>query len=50
MKTGISRLLPGDSGQVQGLIVPNDATNQQMAGPAPPRSSSRSNQQETRNE
>ncbi len=37
MKTGIARLLPGDSGQVQGLIMPNDATNQDMAGPAPPR-------------
>lgn len=34
MKTGISRLL-SSNGKVQGLVVPNDATNQQMTGPAP---------------
>ena len=32
MKTGISRLLAGDGGRVQGLVVPNDATNQQITG------------------
>jgi lipopolysaccharide export system protein LptA len=38
MKTGISRLLAGNgpAGRVQGLVVPDDATNQQLTGPAPP--------------
>jgi hypothetical protein len=35
MKTGISRLLAGNDGKVQGLMVPNDATNQQLTGPPP---------------
>lgn len=36
MKTGISRLLPGSGAKVQGLLVPNDTTNQQlMPQPAP---------------
>ncbi len=34
LKTGISRLLSGNSGRVQGLIVPNDNTNGALAGPA----------------
>ena len=34
MKTGISRLI-SSNGKVQGLIVPNDATNQQLTAPAP---------------
>jgi lipopolysaccharide export system protein LptA len=33
LKTGISRLLSGDAGRVQGLIVPNDNTNQNLAAP-----------------
>jgi lipopolysaccharide export system protein LptA len=33
LKTGISRLLSGPSGRVQGLVVPNDASSQQ--GPTP---------------
>ena len=32
MKTGISRLLSSTDGRVHGLIVPNDATNQQLTG------------------
>jgi lipopolysaccharide export system protein LptA len=36
MKTGISRLLAGNTGRVQGLLVPNDQTNQAMAAPGPP--------------
>ena len=36
MKTGISRLLAGSEGRVQGLMVPNDATNQQLTGQPPP--------------
>ena len=36
MKTGISRLLAGKEGRVQGLMVPNDATNQQLTGQPPP--------------
>ncbi len=36
MKTGISRLLAGKDGRVQGLMVPNDATNQQLTGQPPP--------------
>jgi lipopolysaccharide export system protein LptA len=35
MKTGISRLLAGNEGRVQGLMVPNDATNQQLTGQPP---------------
>jgi lipopolysaccharide export system protein LptA len=30
MKTGISRLLASSNGQVRGLVLPNDATNQQV--------------------
>jgi len=33
MKTGISRLLAANEGRVQGLIVPNDQTNQSLAAP-----------------
>lgn len=36
MKTGISRLLPGSGAKVQGLLVPNDATNQQLVNQPPP--------------
>lgn len=36
MKTGISRLLAGTGARVQGLVIPNDATNQQLGGPVPP--------------
>jgi lipopolysaccharide export system protein LptA len=36
MKTGIARLLAGTDGRVQGLVIPNDASNQQLVGPAPP--------------
>ncbi|MBV8573529.1 MAG: LPS export ABC transporter periplasmic protein LptC [Acetobacteraceae bacterium] len=32
LKTGISRLLSGSGGRVQGLVVPNDASNQQGSG------------------
>jgi lipopolysaccharide export system protein LptA len=35
MKTGIARLLAGSDARVQGLVIPNDATNQQLVGPAP---------------
>jgi lipopolysaccharide export system protein LptA len=35
MKTGIARLLAGTSERVQGLMIPNDATNQQLGGQAP---------------
>jgi lipopolysaccharide export system protein LptA len=35
MKTGISRLLPGGSTKVQGLLIPNDSTNQQLTGQQP---------------
>ena len=35
MKTGIAQLLPGASERVQGLVLPNDATNQQLSGQAP---------------
>jgi lipopolysaccharide export system protein LptA len=35
LKTGISRLLAGNVGRVQGLVVPNDQTNQPAASPAP---------------
>ena len=35
MKTGIGRLLAGTGEKVQGLVMPNDATNQQLGGPAP---------------
>ena len=31
MKTGISRLLAGNTGRVQGLVVPNDQANQPAA-------------------
>ena len=36
MKTGISRLLAGTGERVQGLVIPNDATNQQQPGAPPP--------------
>jgi lipopolysaccharide export system protein LptA len=36
MKTGISRLLAGTGGRVQGLVVPDDASNQQLSGSVPP--------------
>jgi lipopolysaccharide export system protein LptA len=36
MKTGISRLLSAANGGVHGLVVPNDATNQQLAAPGDP--------------
>jgi lipopolysaccharide export system protein LptA len=36
MKTGIARLLPGTGARVQGLVMPNDATNQQLGGQLPP--------------
>ncbi len=35
MKTGIARLLPGTGERVQGLVIPNDATNRQLTGPRP---------------
>jgi lipopolysaccharide export system protein LptA len=35
LKTGISRLLSGNSGRVQGLIVPNDNTNGNLVTPQP---------------
>src|SRR4029078_9677972 len=35
MKTGIARLLAGTSERVQGLEIPNDATNQQIGGQPP---------------
>jgi len=35
LKTNVSRLLAGNTGRVQGLVVPNDSTNQQLVGPAP---------------
>ncbi len=35
MKTGIAQLLPGPSERVKGLVLPNDATNQQLSGQAP---------------
>ena len=35
MKTGVARLVSGDAGRVQGLVIPNDETNQTLAtGPA----------------
>jgi lipopolysaccharide export system protein LptA len=37
-KTGISRLLSGPAGRVQGLVIPNDANNPAPGGPpAPPK-------------
>jgi lipopolysaccharide export system protein LptA len=38
MKTGIARLLAGTGGRVQGLVIPNDATNQQLGGQMPAKS------------
>ncbi len=35
MKTGIARLLAGTGERVLGLVIPNDATNQQLNGPPP---------------
>ncbi|HVC59566.1 MAG TPA: LptA/OstA family protein [Acetobacteraceae bacterium] len=37
LKTGVSRLLAGNTGRVQGLVVPNEQTNRQFATPASPR-------------
>jgi lipopolysaccharide export system protein LptA len=36
MKTGIAQLLSGSQERVHGLVVPNDATNQQLTAPSPP--------------
>lgn len=36
MKTGISRLLAGNTGRVQGLLVPNGQSNNSLAGQGPP--------------
>ena len=36
MKTGIAQLLSGPRDRVQGLVVPNDATNQQLTGQSAP--------------
>jgi len=36
MKTGIAQLLSGSHERVHGLVVPNDATNQQITGQSPP--------------
>ena len=36
MKTGIARLLRGNDARVTGLVVPNDASNQNLPGGAPP--------------
>ena len=33
MKTGVSKLLAGSAGRVQGLVVPNDPSNQQLDAP-----------------
>jgi lipopolysaccharide export system protein LptA len=35
MKTGIAQLLSGSHERVHGLVVPNDATNQQLSGQSP---------------
>jgi lipopolysaccharide export system protein LptA len=35
MKTGIARLLAGTGERVQGLVIPNDASNQQLNGQLP---------------
>ena len=35
MKTGISRLLAGPGGVVQGLVIPGDTSSQDLTGPAP---------------
>ncbi len=35
MKTGIARLLAGTGARVQGLVLPNDESNQQLGGQAP---------------
>jgi lipopolysaccharide export system protein LptA len=35
LKTGISRLLAGNTGRVQGLVVPNEQTNQELSPPSP---------------
>jgi lipopolysaccharide export system protein LptA len=36
MKTGIARLLSGRGERVQGLVIPNDSTRQQLNLPSPP--------------
>jgi hypothetical protein len=36
MKTGIAQLLSGSRERVHGMVVPNDATNQQLTGQSPP--------------
>ncbi len=33
MKTGVARLVSGRTNRVEGLIVPNDTTNQSLTGP-----------------
>ena len=35
MKTGVAQLLSGSRERVHGLVVPNDATNQQLTAPSP---------------
>ena len=35
LKTGVSRLLAGNTGRVQGLVVPNEASRQSIEGPNP---------------
>ena len=35
MKTGVARLVSGTAGRVQGLVLPNDQTNQALSGAAP---------------
>ena len=35
MKTGVARLVSGAAGRVQGLVLPNDQTNQALSGAAP---------------
>jgi lipopolysaccharide export system protein LptA len=41
MKTGIARLLSGGGDRVHGLVIPNDATRQQLNGNQPPPSASK---------
>ncbi|HEY1935649.1 MAG TPA: LptA/OstA family protein [Acetobacteraceae bacterium] len=36
LKTGVSHLLAGNTGRVQGLLVPNDETNKSLVAPSPP--------------
>jgi lipopolysaccharide export system protein LptA len=39
LKTGVSHLLAGNTGRVQGLVMPNEQTSQSLATPAPAASS-----------